>query len=144
MGFTGDLAAMGHLVDRIADLASVPSRAAPRAARSIATLIEEEFAHGHDPYGDPWAPLAEATLAKGRTPPPLTDTRAMRRGVQVKPQRGAGIAVTIDAAYAPPHQTGWEGPQGSGPARPMLPDRAELPDEWTEAIEAAVAREVRR
>jgi hypothetical protein len=144
MGFSGDLTQMGALVDRLADLAEVPSRASAEASERIAQLIEEEFAHGRDPYEDPWQELSDTTLAKGRTPPPLTDTWAMRKGIDVHPMSGAGIAVTIGEPYAPPHQTGWKGPQGKGPPRPILPARAELPDEWQDMIAEAVDRLVRK
>jgi hypothetical protein len=134
---------MGHLADRVADLAEIPSRIAGRVSEEIAGLIQDEFDAGEDPYGTAWKPLAEATLDKGRTPPPLTDTRAMRDSVQVRPMVGAGIQITIGHPSAP-HQTGWSGPQGSGPARPILPERAEMPPGWDQAIEEAFEAEFRR
>jgi hypothetical protein len=72
-------------------LAEVPSRAAKAASESIATLILDGFDAGTDPYGRPWAPLRPYTLAKGRFPPPLTDSGAMRDSVDVRPTAGAGI-----------------------------------------------------
>jgi hypothetical protein len=143
MTWSGDISKMGHLADRVADLAHVPSRAAKPVSRAIALLIEEEFADGTDPYGTAWKPLAPATLAMGRHAPPLTDTAAMRKSVRVAPLPSAGIGITIDHPAAP-HQTGWSGTQNSGPARQILPARAELPESWDDAIEKAVTREVRR
>ena len=142
MGFDGDISQMGKLEDRIADLANIPSRASAEASKEIANLIELEFADGSDPYGKEWQPLSEATLEKGREPPPLTDTWDLRSTIDVQPMRGAGISITLEATYAPPHQTGWHGKQGSGPARPILPDRDELPETWQEAIESAIEREL--
>ena len=140
--WNGDISAMGQLADRVADLASVPSRAAARVSRELEYLIGLEFDEGADPYGTAWKPLAKATLSRGRTPPPLTDSRDMRDSLRVRPLAGSGIGITIDHPAAP-HQTGWSGPQGSGPARPILPAR-EMPPLWAEAIEAAIAAEYNR
>lgn len=143
MGWDGDISRMGQLADRIADLAEVPSRVAAVVAPELEGLIDDEFTAGHDPYGTAWKPLAEATIEKGRTPPPLTDTRAMRESVAVRPMRAAGVSVQI-AHPAAPHQTGWQGKQGSGPARPILPARSELPDAWAIVITDAIEREFGR
>jgi hypothetical protein len=144
VSWNGDISQMGHLADRIADLAEVPSRAAKRVSLELVALLQEEFDEGHDPYGTAWKPLVEATLAKRSQTslPPLTDTAKMRASLRVRPMRGAGVAITIDHPAAP-HQTGWAGPQGSGPARPILPARSELPADWIDAIEASIVREVR-
>jgi hypothetical protein len=141
MTWSGDISKMGKLADRIADLASVPSRVSAVVAPQIEALIQDEFDAGTDPYGAPWKPLAPATIATGRTPPPLTHTRAMRDSARVRPMRGAGVGVTINNPPAAPHQTGWSGPQGSGPARPILPERSELPEGWQDVIEDAARKE---
>jgi hypothetical protein len=141
MTWTGDISKMGKLVDRLGDLARVPSRIAAKASVAVADLIEAEFAAGDDPYGDPWAPLAESTVARGRTPPPLTDEGDMRESVVVRPMRGSGIAITIDHPAAP-HQTGWSGPRGDGPARPILPARSTLPESWKTAINGVARKEI--
>jgi hypothetical protein len=133
---------MGHLADRIADLAEVPSRAAKRVSRELGALLQEDFDAGHDPYGTAWKRLAPATIAKGRTPPPLSASEKMRRSLRVKPMRGAGIAITISHP-AQVHQTGWDGPSGKGPARPILPQRGELPEAWIDVIESGIRREAR-
>ena len=132
---------MGRLAENIGKLAGVPARAAKRVSKEIAKLLEEEFDAGADPYGNSWAPLAPATLDKGRSPPPLTDLGEMRRGMHVAPMRGAGVSITIPHP-AQVHQTGWNGPQGSGPARPILPGR-QMPPRWKEVIDAAIADEFR-
>lgn len=144
MTWTGDISRIGKLADRLADLAAVPSRVSAAVSADLAALVQDQFDAGTDPYGDPWAPLAEATLDRGRTPPPLTDTRRLRDGIRFRPARPAGVSVRIEAPYAAPHQTGWSGRQGSGLARPILPARGELPDEWAEAIAARISREFRR
>jgi hypothetical protein len=143
MVWSGDISGMGQLAENIGKLGTVPSRAAPMVATGIGDLIEQEFEEGRDPYGRAWAELTDATLAKRSqtTEPPLTDDGDMRRSVDVRPRAGAGIGITIDHPAAP-HQTGWNGPQGHGPARPILPGM-KMPIAWRETIDAAVDATVR-
>ena len=117
------------LAPALRKLSEVPAQVARGAADAIAAQVQEDFDAGLDPYGEPWEPLAEATLAKGRTPPPLTDTGAMRASVDVRPGSGAGITFTIDDP-AVHHQYGTV----NMPARPMFPNQASLPDTWSRAI----------
>jgi hypothetical protein len=134
VGWQGDIdRQMGRLGDHIADLARIPSRVAPIVAEKLAEELDAEFSAGVDPYGRAWAPLAASTEARGRTPPPLTDSHAMRDGVRVAPLRGAGVGITVPHPGLP-HQTGWSGEQGDGPARPILPAGSELPDAWEDVI----------
>lgn len=142
MGLEGNFGQLAAMSERLAELATVPSRTAKAVSSRLETLMQEEFDRGADPYETPWAPLRPATLAKGRTPPPLTDTSAMRDSLRVRPLAGAGVGITI-AHPAGPHQTGWSGPQGEGPARPILPTGAELPDGWVEVIEEEAERAFR-
>lgn len=117
------------LAASIRKLAEVPAQVAKGASEAIAQQIQDDFAAGLDPYGNAWEPLAEATLDKGRTPPPLTDTGAMRDSVSVTPMAGAGISITIDDP-AVHHQYGTI----NMPARPVFPNQRELPDTWQRAI----------
>jgi phage gpG-like protein len=121
-------------------LADVPSRASADAAGRIAELIEESFDSGTDPYGRPWAALAASTRARGRNPPPLTDTGSMRGSVQVAALPSAGIAVTIGTAYATFHQTGTK----HMPQRQILPQSGGLAPSWRQAIADAVAANIRK
>lgn len=143
MTWNGDISHMGQLGENIAKLGAVPSRAARAVADDIASLIEDEFIEGRDPYGREWAELTEATLEKRSqtSEPPLTDHGTMRGSVRVRPRSGAGVAITIDHPAAP-HQTGWTGDQGSGPARPILPG-LKMPVAWRETIDEAVDAQVR-
>lgn len=143
-GWNGDISKMGQLANRIADLAKVPSRASRRVAVAITRLMYEQFDVGADPYGNTYAPLEESTLAKRSqtTEPPLTDFGNMRRSLEVRPMASAGVSVTIDHP-AEDHQTGWSGPVGAGPARPILPYGV-MPERWAEAIEAEVTAEVKK
>ena len=142
MTFSGDLGAMGQLAARIGDLARLPSRVSARVAEDIDAAIQSEFDGGHDPYGKAWEALAPATLDRGRTPPPLTDSGAMRASLVVAPLPRAGVGIQI-AHPAAPHQTGWSGPQGTGPARPILPAGV-MPATWNEAIRTACEDEFGR
>lgn len=110
-------------------LSSIPATAARGGAERIAAQVQEDFDAGLDPYGNAWEDLAEATLAKGRTPPPLTDTGSMRASVDVSPMQGAGISITIDDP-AVHHQYGTI----NMPARPIFPNQGALPDTWRRAI----------
>ena len=135
-----DFEGLGHLVQAIDHLQRVPERVAPAVAQGVHELIAGEFATGTDPYGDPWEPLSEAYLARrpDRGHPPLTDTGEMRDSVMVTTYPNGASSVAIDVRIADcrpfggvpaPHQDGWTGAFGSGPARPMVPDHG-LPGSW--------------
>lgn len=136
MPASGDLRGMGQLARNIAQLARVPSRAAALAAPGIAREIQHEFDRGVDPYGRPWKPLKPSTLARGRHPPPLTDTREMRDGIAVRPLPAAGIAITfardVPAIF---HQRGTR----FMALRAILPTNV-LPKAWGAILAAASRR----
>lgn len=142
MSWDGDIGRVGQLAERIGDLARVPSRVAARVSEELEAEIQDEFDAGADPYGAPWAPLADATVDKGRGPPPLTDTEAMRNSLRVAPLASAGVGISIDHP-ALPHQTGWSGKVGAGPARPILPDRG-MPEAWEDIVFHATEDEFRK
>lgn len=130
-----------QLMVLMGELGTIPSRVAADAAEKIAHLIASQFQQGQDPYGNPWAPLRPATLAKGRRPPPLTDTGAMSSGIVVRPLRGAGIEIQASSTpYAHFHQTGTK----HMAERSILPDGGELPGEWDAAIEGALTSSVKK
>lgn len=132
-GITGDLTGLGNLIGNLRRLSEVPSQAAREVSDAIGAEIELQFDHGIDPYGEPWEPLAQSTLDRGRSPPPLTDTTEMRTGISVRPSSGAGVQITIDAPYAGFHQTGTR----FMPARKVLPEGS-LPDTWERAFADAL------
>lgn len=127
------------LMARLDDLATVPSRVSKDVAEKVAKLIDDGFSSGTDPYGNAWEPLADATLARGRSEPALTDSSDMREAVSVKPLAGSGIQITSSSPYSTFHQTGTR----RMPARPFLPDGGELPDEWQDAIDKSLAAAVK-
>ncbi len=134
-GWTGDISRMGQLASNLRKLASVPARAAARVAIEIKALVDEEFEAQADPYGNAWAPHAPATVERWGEHSILDLSGEMRRSVEVAPMRHAGVSITI-AHPGEDHQTGWSGPQGKGPARPVLPGGT-MPSRWREAIDAA-------
>ena len=134
---TGDLAQLGRIASSVASLADVTSRAAPLVSERLEKLVLLEFDAGVDPYGVPWADLAPATTARGRHAPPLTDTRQLRESLLVYPSHGVRMSIGTPTHPAGPHQDGWTGPQGSGPARPIFPT-GEMPLAWDMAIRDSV------
>jgi hypothetical protein len=137
MAWTGNLKDMGQLSLNLSKLAAIPSQASAAVSKKIHRLIQKQFDDGVDPYGNPWVPLAESTIARGRFPPPLTDTRRMRKSLDVRPMQSSGIQITIDHPILP-HQTGWHGPLSDGPSRPVLPMNV-LPATWAREIEKVLA-----
>jgi hypothetical protein len=135
----GDFAGLGGLEAALRRMATVPARAAKRAAANLQELVDTEYDVGTGPYGAPWAPLAPSTVARGRHAPPLTDTGAMRASTVVAPTRGAGVSITFGAPYAVYHHTG----TSRMPARPVAPVGAAFPRSWERAIREAVDETVR-
>lgn len=123
-------------------LATVPSRIAGRVAEALTARIQDGFDQGTDPYGAGWADLAPATLAKGRTPPPLDESGALRGATYAAPGAGSGVDLhTGDTlprgAPVAVHMTGLGARM---PARPFLPNRG-LPATWRADIQAIYSDE---
>jgi hypothetical protein len=143
MAFSGNLqqamAGIKHMQHVLSELSKVPEKAAQLAAPEISRLVKYQFRQGHDPYGTPWAKLAKRTLARGRRPPPLTDTGLLANSVRATVVRATGIRIMVTADYGYFHQVGtkWM------PRRPIVPQYA-LPATWKMAINRAVAISMRR
>lgn len=127
----------GRLAQTLRELNAVPSQAAADAAPKIRALITKQFSSGANPYGTAWAALRPATLARGRRPPPLTDTRRMRRTIRVQTRAGSGLKISVPAPYAGFHQTG----TSRMAKRLIVPDRG-LPRSWREAIARSVRKRI--
>jgi len=137
------IAEIGRLKDTLSRLAQVPRRTATIAAPRLTTLLQKQFRDGIDPYGRPWAPLRPATLAK-HGPPPLTDTREMRRGTRAEQPRAnyAGIRLVVGATYGYFAQVGFRVGKTRVPPRRILPQYG-MPREWSRVL-AESARQAAR
>lgn len=131
---------IGEAIARLRQVPDAIQSGIEASAPLLADRISAGFDSGTDPYGRPWAPLSPRTLAKGRTPPPLTDTGAMRDAITVT---GDGYSVAI---YSPDEKSSWhqEGDGAPGqdlPARPFLPE-SELPDTWVADMQQSIDAEI--
>ena len=135
MGAGVDVGSLESIIGALDGLRDLVPEIALEASIEIFETTDSLFVLGADPYGETWAPLAPATLAKGRTPPPLTDTGAMRESLRVAVTETAIVAsLENPAGY---HQDGTR----YMPARPVLPDYARgLPDAWRASITDAGQR----
>ena len=122
-----------NIVVALEALADTPLIALKLAVPKIAAEIARQFDEGKDAYGRPWASLAEATISKGRSPPPLTDTGAMKSTVKVETRGNDQLVASIADDPARFHQSGTK----RMPARPILPT-GEVPEAWAKAVEESV------
>lgn len=124
------------LVNRLGDLAGVPSRAAGRVSERLNELLDREFDEEQSPDGQAWEPLAESTVRRKRGDRRILQrTETMRADIRVRPAPGAGVE--IDAPHpASYHQIG----TSEMPARKLLPEGGELPADWQEAIDEEIER----
>lgn len=133
-GLTGNFAGLEQIIGALEGMSDLVDSICIESSAGIERAIDSCFTLGTDPYGQTWAPLAKSTMAKGRTPPPLTDTGKMRGSVVVY-----AMMQTIHAWVADPagyHQRGTK----YMPARAVLPDERGLPPAWEAEIrESAMA-----
>ena len=129
----------------VTELSQTPRRVASLAAPKIDKLLRKQFASGTNPYGQPWRPLLPSTLARGRRPPPLTDTRALRDGTRATAAPGsrAGIQLTAGARYGAFHQVGFRVGRTRVAPRKIFPDVG-LPKAWRAVLTAAARTAVRQ
>lgn len=121
----------------VEQLAYVPRKVAVVAAPKITRLLRQQFRNGTDPYGRAWRPLRPATVAKGRRPPPLTETGDLRDGTKAKVAR-AGIRLSVRSPYGVYHQTGFVNARTGRHVAPrrILPQFG-LPAAWTSVLREA-------
>ena len=138
------IGALGTLERTLERLRDVPRRAADLAAPQIDAMIQEQFRAGVDPYGRPWAPLRPSTIARGRRPPPLTDTGSLRNGTRARPGRGgrAGVWIQLGAAYGYFAQVGFTVGRTRVPPRRILPQFG-MPKAWTFALRQSCSQAAR-
>jgi len=88
MGLSGGFDELNDAQAALQALDGMPERVAQRAAVEIASVLDEQFEAGVDPYGDPWADLKRG----GRSH--LTETGAMHAGSTVH-ARGSDIVIHV-------------------------------------------------
>lgn len=126
MGLKG-LDGITQIRKAVLELPRLMSRASTDAAEYLEDVIEAQFAAGVDAYGNPWKPLAESTIRRGRQDPPGTDTEAMR-AVHVTPLQSAGVLVEFSEDYASYYAA----------VRPLVPDEGNFEaSSWYKAIVVA-------
>jgi len=150
----GDFPALRDGISNIRRIGDAGPELWRRIAPTIRSNVEAQFAKGVNPYDTPWKPLRPATLAKGRTPPPLTETGALRRSIKVT-ANGYTLRVIAADLVAGLHQNGWTrsrikrrkgkvvGKTTIGPGatkRQILPD-GRIPNVWRQQIRR-MAREI--
>lgn len=128
---TAAAAAFEQLRGTLDKLADLPRKLAAASAEPITKLLQAQYRAGTDPYGRAWRKLRPSTLARGRHPPPLTDTGRMREGTRARVLDGnrAGLHIVVGAPYGAFHQVGFRvGRTKVGP-RKILPSRG-IPSAW--------------
>lgn len=138
MPLTGDFARLQSTIRGLRALASVPARAAAAASVEIKSEIEKSFSSNTDPYGKPWPAHAPATVRRWGRHPLLRLTGAGLASIDVRPQRGSGIAISVDSDGLMYAQSG----TSNEPRRRWLPDDR-MPRTWRLALERAVTAQVR-
>jgi hypothetical protein len=132
---------LGSIRRRFAELKKVPSQIGNDFAEFINEALQEGHDTGTDPHGEPWAELAPATLAKGRTPPPLDETGALRGSANARPTQGAGVVVEYTDEKAQPTQQG--SAYQNRPPRMILPN-GRMPDSWRAKLKELTTKAVKR
>lgn len=122
--FSVDFRELNATAQRIRALEGMPAEMAQAAAPLLADVIDQQFALGVDPYGQPWADLVQTGDHSY-----LQDTEAMRASVQVQ-----AVAKEIDVFIDDPagfHQSGTV----YMVSRALLPDDAgEMPPAYELAL----------
>jgi hypothetical protein len=121
------------------DLAKVPARVSRDYSERLRQELDQQFSKGVDPYGTPWKALAPATLAKGRHPPPLTDSGHMSRNITVLPMQGAGVRLVSSVGYSRYHQEGTT----HIPVRRFFPV-SKLPAKWLRILNELIQKDLNK
>lgn len=131
MAFEGSFAQLTRLREKLERLPEAIPEIRKEAATELAIVMERQFSEGTDPNGQPWAKLADSSLAKGRTPPPLTASGNMRGKTSVLPTvKGVTVKVPGPASF---HQYGTVKME----RRQILPESGTtLPPRWQQPLEA--------
>ncbi len=131
------MAGFAALAAKLAALSDVPATVPDAVAEALNDEIREEFVGEKDPYGKAWKPLAKSTVArKGHdrimyeSGDMLAETKAIAVGSRIE---------FVGTEYGPIHQKAG----GKRPARPAVPNQADLPKSWQKAIGDEFAKAVK-
>lgn len=146
MPITGDHDRLAAIGEALRAASVLPRRISESVAVEFEAELEAQYAGGFDPNNEAWAELSAATLARGRTPPPLTDRGVMRRNSKAVAGVGgvAGVTVRVTRPGGNPavpnfHQEGTEWM----PDRKIVPEQDRpLPPAWKAAAERGAAEVV--
>ncbi len=127
-----------EVIAALRGLAEVPSRTTKAVAPLLLARWRADWRAGKDPHGRAWAPLAPATLAKGRTPPPMIETGGTLASTAVRPLKGAGLAITV-GGFAALHMRATP----DRPARTTVPTMG-VPASWRGIIAKAAKDQAAR
>lgn len=130
MPLTGHLERLTAVSESLRELAGAVPRASERIAEDMTVELAAEFDAGVGPDGQPWAALAPATVAKGRSAPPLTASGRMCGSAQARAERD-GVAVTIDPPAGLLQRR-----------RPIVPVRGEVPESMNALVRGALEAEI--
>ncbi len=125
------MSGFADLAANIGELAGLPSRISKRVADGIDKLLNDQFDAETDPYGNAWEPLLPQTVKRKKG-----DSRILRRTDNLVARTtavasaGSGVEL-VSEDYGGVHQVGYV----NMVARPILPDGAELPEEWQDIID---------
>lgn len=113
----------------LARLARIPEEVSADAATGIQELLLDQYAAGTDPFLRAWKALAPSTIAKGRHPPPGTETFVMRDSTKATAMPGGGVSFDVGPAYATYYDR----------VRPIFP-RGNMPAGYYAIIRAALKK----
>jgi len=125
IGVRADMQDLGHVFDEAVKDALVA------VGKTIKTLIRKDFDEEHAPDGKAWKPRKSPTASW----PILNRTGHLKNSWQDRIMGNRTVTVGSTAATAGFHQHGtrWM------PARPMVPQNDELPEEWKHSILDSIA-----
>jgi hypothetical protein len=107
-----------------------------RVRETAEELLEEQFASGRNPYGQPYPPPKDGHL------PPMVRTGRLRRGLRVvvsSSADGISLSVQSEAPYAQYLQSGT---RRMAPRR-IVPGTTVLAERWRQRLQAACTESVR-
>lgn len=128
------------LAKSLKQLSQVPSLVSRDIAADFNGFLAAGFSAGEDPYGQGWAGLKAATIAKGRSNPPLDASGALKGSIRLVPMAGAGVMLAsgLGPYYGMFHMSGTK----HMAKRRYFPDSG-LPARWRRSIKESFKQRVK-